>query len=107
MVNTQREPTPEEIGRLAHELWEARGAPYGSSELDWLKAEQILRNRNLPNQVSRREPHPPNAESAPASRRRDEAGPTRPISPNGHKIVAAGIAVAIAVIVILFINRRA
>jgi hypothetical protein len=28
--------------RLAYELWERRGHPIGSPEIDWLAAEQIL-----------------------------------------------------------------
>ena len=101
MVNTQREPSPEEIERLAYELWEARGSPCGSSELDWLKAEQILRDRK-PSEVSRSEPHPSNAESE----RRDEVRASGSIPPNAHKIVAVGIAVAVAVVVILLLNRK-
>jgi hypothetical protein len=101
MVNTQREPSPEEIERLAYELWEARGSPCGSSELDWLKAEQILRDRN-PSEVSRSEPHPSNVESE----RRVEVGANRSIPPSTPKIVAVGIAVAVAVVVILFLNRK-
>jgi len=34
-----------EIARLAFELWLARGCPEGSSEIDWLRAEQTLRSR--------------------------------------------------------------
>jgi hypothetical protein len=29
----------EEIATLAHELWQARGCPYGSPDDDWLRAE--------------------------------------------------------------------
>ena len=39
----------DEIARLAHELWQARGCPHGSAEVDWLRAEQELQreiNRN-------------------------------------------------------------
>jgi hypothetical protein len=35
----------DEIATLAHELWQARGCPYGSSEEDWLRAERELRAR--------------------------------------------------------------
>jgi hypothetical protein len=38
-------PSEAEIERLAYELWETRGRPNGSSELDWLRAEQILREQ--------------------------------------------------------------
>jgi len=31
------------IAKRAHELWCARGCPYGSSEQDWLQAEAELR----------------------------------------------------------------
>ena len=30
------------IAALAHRLWEARGCPEGSSEIDWFQAEQEL-----------------------------------------------------------------
>jgi hypothetical protein len=33
----------DEIATLAHELWQARGCPYGSPEEDWLRAERELR----------------------------------------------------------------
>jgi hypothetical protein len=33
----------EEIARLAHSYWEARGCPAGSPEEDWHRAEQELR----------------------------------------------------------------
>jgi hypothetical protein len=33
----------EDIARLAYVLWEQRGSPIGSSEFDWLEAEQQLR----------------------------------------------------------------
>ena len=32
----------EEIARLAYELWERRGRPLGSSEIDWYTAERAL-----------------------------------------------------------------
>lgn len=32
----------EEIARLAHAYWEARGCPHGSPEEDWLRAEKDL-----------------------------------------------------------------
>lgn len=34
---------PEEIARLAHSYWEARGRDGGSPEEDWLRAEQELK----------------------------------------------------------------
>jgi hypothetical protein len=32
----------EEIARLAYSLWEGRGRPDGSPEIDWLQAEREL-----------------------------------------------------------------
>lgn len=32
----------DEIAKLAYALWEQRGCPYGSPEVDWLKAERQL-----------------------------------------------------------------
>ena len=34
---------PAEIARLAYALWQQRGCPVGSAEVDWLEAEQQLR----------------------------------------------------------------
>ena len=34
----------DEIATLAHELWQARGCPYGSPEKDWFRAEAELRS---------------------------------------------------------------
>jgi hypothetical protein len=34
-----------EIAVLAYELWQARGCPEGSPEVDWLDAEEQLRSR--------------------------------------------------------------
>jgi Protein of unknown function (DUF2934) len=31
-----------EIARLAYELWERRGRPLGSPEIDWYAAERVL-----------------------------------------------------------------
>jgi hypothetical protein len=36
-------PASDEIARLAYSYWEARGYQGGSSEEDWLRAEQELR----------------------------------------------------------------
>ena len=43
-----------EIASLAYRLWEARGCPEGTPEVDWFHAEQLLREpRNQTNsQVS-------------------------------------------------------
>jgi hypothetical protein len=35
----------EEVERLAHSYWEARGCPEGSAEEDWFRAEQEVRAR--------------------------------------------------------------
>jgi hypothetical protein len=35
----------EDIARLAHSFWEARGRQGGSPEADWLRAEQELKSR--------------------------------------------------------------
>ena len=42
-VVVKRELAHEDIARLAYALWEARGCRGGSSEEDWLRAEQQLR----------------------------------------------------------------
>ena len=38
-------PDREEIARLAHSYWVARGCPDGSPEEDWFRAENELRGR--------------------------------------------------------------
>jgi len=38
-----REPTHGDIAMLAHELWVQQGRPFGTSERDWLEAENRLR----------------------------------------------------------------
>jgi hypothetical protein len=40
-----KEPLPEQIASLAHALWLERGCPEGSSEADWFKAEQVIREQ--------------------------------------------------------------
>jgi hypothetical protein len=35
----------EDIARLAYQFWEDRGRPFGSSEIDWVRAEQALQAR--------------------------------------------------------------
>lgn len=37
--------TDEAIAIRAYELWELRGSPIGSAEIDWFEAEQELRSR--------------------------------------------------------------
>ncbi len=39
------EPTREEIAALAYSYWESRGCQGGSAEEDWLRAEQELRSQ--------------------------------------------------------------
>jgi hypothetical protein len=39
------EPSYEDIANLAYSYWEARGCQGGSSDEDWLRAEQELRTR--------------------------------------------------------------
>ena len=41
-VVVERELAHEDIARLAYALWEARGCQGGSSEEDWLRAEEQL-----------------------------------------------------------------
>jgi hypothetical protein len=38
-----REPTADEIARLAYSYWEARGGQGGSADEDWFRAERELR----------------------------------------------------------------
>jgi hypothetical protein len=33
----------EDLAKLAYGLWQERGCPYGSPEIDWLEAERKLR----------------------------------------------------------------
>jgi hypothetical protein len=37
---------------LAYDLWEMRGRPFGSSEIDWLAAEAMLAEECKPGQAS-------------------------------------------------------
>jgi len=36
----------DEIAKLAYELWERRGHPFGSPEIDWYAAESALRGKD-------------------------------------------------------------
>ena len=38
----KRTPTYDEIAILAEQLWNQRGRPFGSPEVDWLRAEATL-----------------------------------------------------------------
>jgi len=40
--------TEELIAALAKKLWEARGCPEGSPEVDWFTAEKLVRMRQKP-----------------------------------------------------------
>jgi hypothetical protein len=42
MASAQAPPTHEDIAKVAYHLWEERGAPIGSPEVDWRRAEQEL-----------------------------------------------------------------
>jgi Protein of unknown function (DUF2934) len=39
-------PGSEDIARLAYQIWEARGRPIGSAEVDWYEAERQLQTRS-------------------------------------------------------------
>ena len=41
-VVAKRIPTYEEIAILAEQFWNERGRPFGSPEIDWLRAEATL-----------------------------------------------------------------
>ena len=38
------DPSPDAIAALAYQLWILRARPIGSPEVDWLRAEEELRN---------------------------------------------------------------
>jgi hypothetical protein len=42
----------DEIAKLAYELWDDRGRPQGSPEIDWYAAESALRLRDSKEQFS-------------------------------------------------------
>jgi hypothetical protein len=41
-------PTHQEIAELAYVLWQDRGSPEGSPEVDWLNAVEKLESRHEP-----------------------------------------------------------
>lgn len=45
MSSAQPSPTHEDIAKLAYHLWEERGAPIGSPEVDWERAQQELAHK--------------------------------------------------------------
>jgi hypothetical protein len=40
-----------EVARYAYELWEKRGRPFGSPEVDWFRAEEELRLWRTPHSL--------------------------------------------------------
>jgi len=42
-----------DVASLAFKLWEARGRPFGSPDVDWYRAEQILKNASEKSQALR------------------------------------------------------
>jgi hypothetical protein len=44
--------TRKEVARLAYELWERRGRPLGSPEMDWQAAERALAMRDSAEEFS-------------------------------------------------------
>jgi hypothetical protein len=44
-------PTEDEIAVLAYELWRARGCPEGSPEADWLRAETLLKQPGVDDEM--------------------------------------------------------
>lgn len=42
--NAGVEPERDQMKQLAHQLWQARGCPEGSPEVDWINAEQQMKN---------------------------------------------------------------
>ena len=42
----------QEIERLAYWLWQGRGMPMGSPDEDWFFAEQLLKRRHQPSELS-------------------------------------------------------
>jgi hypothetical protein len=63
-------PTHEDVARLAYQFWEERGAPIGSPEVDWARAERELSGKRSPTDA-------PDARSANA-----RAGSRRPAQHN-------------------------
>ena len=47
---TETQPTilapQEDVAIVAYVLWQQRGCPEGSPEVDWIEAEEIVRNRH-------------------------------------------------------------
>ena len=45
-MHSAHAPRHEEVESLAYKLWEERGAPLGTPEVDWFRAEEELRAAN-------------------------------------------------------------
>lgn len=45
-------PSHDDIARLAHALWQARGGGDGGAEADWLEAEQLLQEQTRKGQAA-------------------------------------------------------
>jgi hypothetical protein len=45
----------EDVATLAFQFWEERGCPFGSSEIDWWRAEQELRAAETAGPVASRQ----------------------------------------------------
>jgi hypothetical protein len=43
--NTSETVSEDAIAGLAYQLWQERGCPIGSDQVDWFRAEQEFRNR--------------------------------------------------------------
>jgi len=41
----------DDVARLAYQLWEERGRPFGSPDEDWFRAESFLRLRGRPGRL--------------------------------------------------------
>jgi hypothetical protein len=68
------------IRRRAHELWQKRGCPTGTPELDWLEAERQLR-AEAPRAAMSVEGRPPVA----SARAVDPRGPSQPPRPRAPR----------------------
>lgn len=69
-ITSDRPLTHDEIARVAYDLWQARGCPQGSPEIDWQQAEQQLRpSENADNSQSANQDFPKKTSGAPSSGR--------------------------------------
>jgi hypothetical protein len=74
MASAQPEPTHDDIAKLAYHLWEERGAPIGSPEVDWERAEHELSTASAPAAATTAPPDPGgrSAKSRSSARQRAE-----------------------------------